>query len=424
MSLRITKEQAYARGFAAGKGPYITDDIIADIEGYFPLWRKEFPLSAHLDYRQEIVKLWKERMETDLDLTKYPECRGLGEIVRSEYQGYLDGCGGDPVKAAYYFSWSYFLRLRLQTRYFGFTEEQMGQSPNSVYNTKDHACTAVWFEDTPDGPLNGKNLDTNSYHRMGANIPHHIPGGEPIQRVRLMGTGSNAVFCDEEPEEIFPVNIDDILPDDIRTVKEYVEFRHRYRQFSGPGNAVFVDEEGNSVAVEHTNCRMGWRFSTNGISAVTAFDYQTPELRQFQLERQRLSLQKRGWGEDSPDWLYWRGCNARGERLKQLVEEEGKRGPTLEGMARILLDPEGPLPDRISTANEPFYPGLETDMWTMYTWVTAVFGPERRTYRWEQPTDPCGPIFKRTPELFLEDGVEKQAKFDAELARLTAIGKD
>lgn len=424
MPFNISREDAYARGFAAAKSRIFTDNYVADIESYFPSWRAEFPLSAHLDYRTEIVKLWQERLDADVDLTRYPECRGLREIVQSEYQGYLDGCGGDTVQAAYYYNWAYFLRLRLQTRYFGFPENERGKrTVADVYDMSAHACTAVWYEDSPDGPLNGKNLDSTPNQRMGAWIPHHIPHGEPIRGIRLMGTASNAIYCDEEPEEIFPVNLDDIVPDDIRTVQDYVEFRHRYRQFCGPGNAVFVDEEGRSVAIEQSNCRMCWRFSTNGISAVTAFDFRTPELYAFKLERDRLSLEKRGWNEECPDWIYWRGCNARGERLMRLVEEEGRRGPTLEGMARLLLDPEGPLPDRISTANEPFYPGLNSNFWTVYTWVCVVFGSERRTYRWEQPPNPVVPIFKLAPGLFPGEDVAMQEKFLGQLSRLAAIGK-
>jgi hypothetical protein len=424
MALRITREEAYAKGAEAAGRKLFSDNYVEDIEGYFPGWRQEYPLSAHLDYRQEIVKLWQERMDANLDLTKYDECRGLRELVEAEYRGYLDACGGNTVQAAYYYNHAYFMRLRLATRYFGFPEAQRGLlTPLQVYNGHAAECTAVYFEDTPDGPINGKNLDSTPKQRSGPYIPHHIPHGEPIKGVRLMGTGSAAVVCDDEPDEIFPVNLEYILPEDIRTVEDYVDFHYRYRQFCGPGNSVYVDEQGHSVAIEQSNCRMGWRFSTNGISAVTALAYSTPELQEFKLERDRLSLEKRGWGEDSPDWIYWRGCDERYRRLLQLVKAEGRRGPTLEGMATLLLDPQAPFPERISVANEQFYPDMETDFWTISTWTTVVFGPERRTYKWEQPLEPSGPIFELEPLLHLGEGVAMQHKFEQELATMRAIGK-
>src|SRR5690606_36232780 len=105
MSLRITVEEAYRKGFEAGTAPsWFSDDLVADVESSFPRWRAEYPLSADLDYRQEIVKLWRERLNADLDLTQYPECRGLRDIVMAEYRGYLDACGGNLVKAAYHFN--------------------------------------------------------------------------------------------------------------------------------------------------------------------------------------------------------------------------------------------------------------------------------------------------------------------------------
>jgi hypothetical protein len=424
MNLRITREEAYASGRKQAGWHWSTGDLVQDIEAMFKKWRAEFPLSAHLDYRAEIVKLWQERLNADLDLTKYPECRGLREIVQAEHQGYLDGCGGDTMRAAYYFNWAYFLRYRLQTRYFGFAEKDRGRrTAASVYSSHAGACTAVWFEDSPDGPINGKNLDTGSDSRMGPEIPHHIPHGKPIEGVRLMGTASNSVFCDEEPPDIFPVKVEYILPRDLRRVKDFVEFYRRYFQFTGSGNGVWVDEEGHSVAVEQTNCRIGFRFPTNGISAVTAFAYMTPELQKFKLEHDRLSLEKRGWGEDCPDWIYWRGCDARSRRLMKLVDEEARCGPTLEGMARLLLDPDASFPERISIANEKFHPDAATDFWTMYTWAVVVFGTRRRTYRWSQADHPTGPIFKRTPELHLGEGIAMREEFKSELSRMTAIGK-
>lgn len=423
MALRITKDEAYARGREAAEHPLVTGDLVKDTEALFPLWKREFPLSAHLDYRTEIVKLWRERMSAEPDLTRYPECRGLPEIVRAEHQGYLDGCGGNEVQAAYRYNAFYFLRLRLQTRYFGFPDGRRGQSARNVYSPPATACTAVWFEDTPDGPVNGKNLDSGPEGRLGPYIPHHIPYGRPIRGVRLMGTATAACFCDEEPEEIFPVNLDDILPEDIRTVEDYVQFRHRYRQFCGPGNFVFVDEQGRSAAVEQTNCRMAWRFSAHGISAVTALAYLDPDLHRYKLECDRRSLEKRGWGEDCPDWVYWRGCDARYARLRKLTEEIAKRGATVEAMARLLLDPEATPPERISCANERYHPDIETNFWTVYTWVEVVFGPARRTYRWEQPTQPTEPIFKRDPEVFPGEGVQMQPRFREERDRLARIGK-
>ncbi len=422
MTLRLTRDQAYQRGFAASrKGGWFTDSLVADVESYFPTWRQEYPLSAQLDYRQEILKLWRERLQADLDLTKYPECRGLRELVHAEHEGYLAGCGGNEVQAAYHFNFYYFMRLRLATRYFGFPEELRGKY--NPYATTAAECTAIYFADTPDGPCAGKNLDTSPNEKFTRLGPGHVPGGARPTAVRCVGGASAAVLCDDEPADIFPVNVDDITPPELDTVRTWAPFRQRYAQFCGPGNSVWVDRTGDAVAVENSNTLMGYRFAENGIAAVTALAYLTPTLKAHKAERDELSLQKRGWTHDSPDWCYWQGCNQRYDRLMHLVKEEAQRGPTLEGMANILLDPAGPLPQRISTANEPFYPGLDTNFWTMATWVTVLYGPQRRVYRWAHTPEPDGPIFLREPELVLEDDVPPQPEFEQQRQRLARIGK-
>jgi len=423
MTLKITKGQAYERGFKTGKaGGFFSKSIVDDIESYFASWKQEFPLSAHLDYGKEMVKLWKERLNADLDLTKYPECNGLREIVHAEHKGYVDAVGGNETAAAYHFNWSYYLRLRLNTRYFGFPDDQKGK-PSRYLTTAGAECSAMWFADTPDGPAMGKNLDTSPNQIVGKKIPCALPSSG-VRNVEHCGGGTACLFCDEEPEDIFPIKIDDILPQDIKRVRDYIPFRYRYRQFCGPGNGIFVDETGDSVAVEQSNCRMAWRYAENGVSATTALAYHEPELKAFKHERDLLSLEKRGWGKAAPDWVYWDGCNRRYDRLMKLVEAERKRPLTVEGMARILLDPEGTPPDRISCANEPFHPDVQTNFWTMYTWVAIPFGPKRRTYRWAQSQPPNGPIFSHNPELVLDESVENRSEFEAERQRLAQIGKE
>jgi len=57
-----------------------------DVRSDVPQWHRESPLSAHLDYRTEIVKLWQERMNAGLDLTKHPEC-GTGRTSSAPSTG-------------------------------------------------------------------------------------------------------------------------------------------------------------------------------------------------------------------------------------------------------------------------------------------------------------------------------------------------
>ncbi len=53
------------------------------------------------------------------------------------------------------------------------------------------------------------------------------------------------------------------MPEEIKNLKDFVDFLYRYREFWGPGNIVFADPEFNSVAIEKSNCRMGVRWAKN-----------------------------------------------------------------------------------------------------------------------------------------------------------------
>lgn len=119
-----------------------------------------------------------------------------------------------------------------------------------------------------------------------------------------MWTDSGAVLCDEEPEDIFPVNVWELMPPDCKKVAAIVEFLRRYCAFWGPNTSIIVDEEKNVVVIEKSNCRMGVRACADGVAVITDCSYLIPEMKAFRDERHRFSLKLRGWNENSSDWVY------------------------------------------------------------------------------------------------------------------------
>jgi hypothetical protein len=421
--MNITKDQAYARGYNATQLGYSAKGIKADIASMFPAWHREYPKAAGLDFTHEIVKNWQERMNARLDVAKYPETAGLQDIVQAEYQGYLDGHGQDKVRAAFWFNWSFYMTKILSTNYFGFTPDMMGKL--DIYETRPAAeCTAIWFEDTPDGPINGKNMDTRPGSQVfDYRIPGYVSNKTPIETVRMTGTASATVLYDEMPDEIFPVKLEDILPKDIKTVEAFVAFRNRYKQFCGPGNSVWVDSRGKSVVIEQSNCRMGCRYAENGVSCTTGLAYQDPAMKAFKLERDLASLKARGWTTHCPDWAYWATCIKRYDRLMAITRQHAKSGLGVKACAQILLDPHGPVPGRISATGEEFWPAMGQTIHTCYSWVSVPFGDTARIYWWKLPDQPTSPIWMQEPQQVLLEGVPMKESYKAELADLRKIGK-
>ena len=277
------------------------------------------------------------------------------------------------------------------------------------------------------GPIHGSNRDDLLF-RYGAdfresNLPATGPSEERFEKITCVGGVSSACYCDDEPECLFPVNVDSILPDEITDLEEYMAFLERYREFWGPGNRIYVDPDLNFAAVEKANVRMGVRHST-GCCAITACSYLTPEMNAFKKERDRLSYRARGWPEDdSVDKRFWDGCERRYRRLLGLVEQEHQRGATLIGAAHIALDHAVPAPDRVCVAGEKCHPDQQMQNWTLTSFAKCISGPNRRMLSWAiDPTNPQ-PIYTTECHVAPGEGLEeRRAEWEQEVAEAGEIG--
>ena len=399
MGLNITREQAYAAGRAAGAAAEARV-----VENSFRWARIQYAGAEGLNLRDELLTFDRRRMAADLDLRKFPECRGLREMVETERQGFLDACP-DPLQLAMYHSWYWYVSRVLNTR-------QVARTPPPAQ------CTDFWFAETREGgPIHGSNRDDLPANYPSLPIPTRGPAEERFTQITCVGGVSAAVLCDEEPEDWFPVRMEWITPPGIRSLKEFLNFMERYHDFWGPGNRIYVDPDLNFAAVEKANRRMGVRYSTNGACAITACAYLTPEMHAFKKERDAISIKARGWTNDCPDFLYWQGCERRYRRLLQLVEEEGRRGATLRGAARIALDHAVPFPDRICVAGEKGHRHEQLQNWTMTSFVRCISGPNRRMWHWQMDPQKPVPVYRTKPLMLQGDGLTSRPEWERELAQ-------
>lgn len=408
--MNITKEQAYAQGRAAGE---TYRNGAASVERHLQNSRRwielQYPAAAGLDYRRELLEFDRFRMSADLDLTKFPECRGLRELVEAERRGFADVCG-DPFLRAVHFNNYWYCSRVLNVRY-------VGRAPEPS------RCTDFWFAHTREGgPIHGSNRDDVRENYTFFPPPTGGVGEHHFTQISSVGGVSASVLCDEAPEQWFPVNLDWIRPPEIRTLPEYMRFLERYKDFWGPGNKIYVDPDLNFAAVEKANCRMGVRYSTDGACAITACAYLIPEMAAFKKERDAVSLKARGWTEDNPDSRYWEGCERRYRRLLKLVDEENRRGATLIGAAHIALDHAVPFPDRICVAGERGHPDEKLQNWTLQSCARCISGPNRRMLCWQMdPTQPI-PIYRTQTYYLPAEGTTLRPEWERELAEAGDIG--
>jgi hypothetical protein len=387
----ISVQEAYERGKKAGLMVLNDPNWLKMAESMMDRVRRNYPASRELDYKSELVKIEKERINAGIDLTKFPECRKWIDVVRAEHRGFLEACSNEWMMA-FHFNWYWFITRRLNTRYV----RKLAQKEK---------CTSVWFSHGDEGPMIGQNIDDIKRPFLKFSPPEKGPSGEKFKKITLVGGASASVLCDEEPENIFPVDVFEIMPEDIKELPQFVDFLYRYREFFGPGNMIFVDTEMNSVVIEKSNCRMGVRWAKNGASAVTSCAYLTPEMNAFKKERDRISFELREFDPfDNPDYVFWDGCERRYKRLLKLVDELASGTPTLEGLIEIMLDHSVPFPDRICLAGEKGHRDEIETNWTLVSWSSVLFGPTRRTLWWRQEGDK--PIYETKPFLIPGEGVK------------------
>ena len=410
MKLRLTPAEAHAKGRQRATQLAAQDYTVNLKNGYH--WVRESYLGAeHMDLEQELLKFHRRRMADEMDLTKFPECRGVREIVEAERRGFREVLDL-PLAEAFAYDWFYFCSRYLNVH-------AVGKAPPPA------KCTDIWFADTREGgPIHASNRDDVLFnYRQDTIQPGKRGGGDMIvNEVACVGGVSAAVLCDEAPNCMFPLDLAWLDTRDLRTVFQYVDFLDRYQEFWGPGNRIYVDSEWNFAATEKANVRMGVRYS-KGWAAITACAYLTPEMNAFKRERDLVSFQTRGWNpHDNSDKAYWDGAERRYRRLMQLTEAEAARGATVLGAARVVLDHAVPFPDRVCLAGEQGHPDEKLQNWTLLSFSRCVSGPNRRCYFRQLDRATMAPIYQAPCHIIPGDDVVVKPEWQAELDAAGELG--
>ncbi len=307
-----TAEAWYAHGYRSGQQTAGWMKLFAQqlMENY----RRALPGCPDAEIVARLRASNQNRLAAEPDSTRYPETRGLRELVLAEWNGWRDGADlEEPLWQA--FCDKDFLLHR-----------EIYRQPIQPGSGR---CTYVYFADSDCGPLLGNNLDSSLDEPFAA---PHWPGVNPHLN---FGTVSSGIFLDEASPEIFPVPIDRMLARHCATTSEALEFLEHYNFFWGPCNALLVDDRHELAILEKSACRVGIRRLSGGFGYVTAMTAETPAFRAYLHDRRSASLQARGLDASSPDARYWAEADHRHELLRELVEESRAK-PTFESLRRIL----------------------------------------------------------------------------------------
>lgn len=379
--LRLS-ESGYENGFNIGKANRESLRGFLDLYGKIETWRRyakevwKVPSAAEVlekwvqeDLFRHAERAYEKRINAVPDLSRYPELRGMKEYIQDELKGTAEGANLSIKEIIFsHFWYDVYQLLKGHAKWL----ENVGAG-----------CTTVVFRKTDVGPIIGRNTDDSVDWVQKQSYGDYFPS--IVLRPRSMGyssgplgnekglvmMGSSIDYPSEgEPDELFPVEVGDLVMRHCAKVEEALEMFKRYNMFTRRcSNIALVDAEGDAAVVEKS-----WRhigiirakgetvFTTDGVAV-------HPETRSL------LDTSSELYTFNYRRWL----------NLERLTKDAASK-PTVDAMWQILRDHSSPSPvckhlDRLP----PFY--------RLITLFSAVYIPKEKRYyvtlAEPGPTYPC-----------------------------------
>ena len=326
-----------------------------------------------------------KRLDAAPSLQKFPELRGMRELIEAEWRGVRDGAHLSDAQWASHCGANYFYH-----RFVCNGEAMTG-------------CSYVYFPRSEAGPLLGNNLDST------ADEPLRAPSWPAISEHLIWGPVSSGVPGDEISPEIFPVPVMKLMARYCRSTPEAVEMLERYKDFWGPCNALLIDADSNVAMIEKTARRIAVRYSEDGFGFITAMAQEDASLKSFVQERREKFLQTLKPVEREETVKYWAAQNQRHALMQELLDD-ARQNPNAEAM-RELMQFRCSTRGCVAAGGEPiladsiggacFEHTLRTHIWQLRNGVAQV---------WERHDESSTPSWEnRLPDVQFDDVWKWQA---------------
>ncbi len=314
-----------------------------------------------------LIESNRKRLQAVPDFKRYPELRGMPELVAAGWRGLKEGAGLTDAQQAAYCDYNFFYHRHVCTGKVG----KMG-------------CSLVYFPTSDRGPILANNLDSSPSEPFG-------PPSWPVASEHLIFGGvSSGVFLDEESPEIFPAPVHKIVTRYCRTTDEAVEFYTRYKLFWGPSNMLVIDRNHNVAMIEKSSCRIGVRKSPDGFGFITAMTAEDPGMSAYLADRRAASVKARKLPDPCGDTVYWKAQDRRRLLMNELLDD-ARKNPTLEKL-RQLIQFRSPERGNVCGNGEILFPGgneseytLRTTIWLLREGKAMWWGKDGNKPSFENP---------------------------------------
>ncbi|MHB0934826.1 MAG: hypothetical protein ACYC6A_00420 [Armatimonadota bacterium] len=262
----------------------------------------------------------------------------------------------------------------------------------------DEKCRIAYLPETDRGPLSISNTDDPLTYWKPAPPPKQFPfqGG-------LIASGvGNGLHMDEEPEELFPLPVLQMLSMHADDTPGAVEFLTRYCPFWGRCNLLVADEQLRSVAIEKCSYKYLDVFypGPDGRSHISGMTCRDPETVQGKHQQaMRLGYLKLfNLPMDGPDMAFWNAAKNFEDKLAAGLRDLGPH-PRFEDVTRFFL---ARYPEGLNKWGLKPHPDSGLVGFTLQT--HAILLREKVYYRWQRSED--GTEYPTEPEVYRAEDFE------------------
>jgi len=354
--------------------------IIADA----PWVKKEDIISGVLNY-------YREAISKVPSLTKFPEAKEWVDYVIRRDRYLMELANLTEQQIAILRSMGDYLTFR------GYREFGILRKKENSYEK----CRVAFLPETDMGPMHIKNVDDPiTYWKPEGPLPAkaHISKAFWYGKEFVMDGVGSGLHIDDEPEEIFPLPVREMVYMYAQDTFSALEFLRRYFCFWGGANILIYDKKLNGVAIEKCSRNFFEVYQPDEkpvfthISGMVCRDSNSPQAK-YQKQKRDFYRELFDLPEDGPDELFWKTC----DNLEKMLVEGIKNSGEKPQAKRIIELFTSPYPSGLRKDGLKLHPqqGL-----TGYTLITScAFLEKKLYYRWQRKAADEGGIWPDEPEI-------------------------
>ncbi len=331
-----------------------------------------------------VTAFHKEAMSRVPDLRRYPEAGPWAENILALQRELQRITGLSDQQMAIMFSLNQYMTFR--------GHREVGAALRKAYARE--KCRIAFLPNTDQGPMHIKNVDDPiNWWKPRPRMPRTATGWKQ-HPLSADGVGSG-LHMDDEPADIFPLPVMQMLPHYAGDTPAALEFLKRYSPFWGGANILLFDNKFRSAAVEKCSRNFFESFAPNihghsHVSGMACRDPASPQGR-YQKAQRNNYCKLFGFAEDAPDPLFWAACSGMEKMLDDALIRFGAR-PRAEDVM-LLFTTQYPV--GLNKAGVKLHPRQALAAYTLITHASLF--KKRRSYRWQRSRD--GKRWPQKPEI-------------------------